>query len=371
MEAIYFQELCSYDKSKILNDINNDEKAFDKLQKYAIINNVDGRYQFKYVGVIIIDELIIYCYPKYITNTENIENDFKQAINVIKKYNNFHEEIDSATFDSLIEVEQQNAGIVYVKAQKNAIFQAISNGVLVLTGGPGTGKTTILKAVVSILEQRGLKVAICAPTGRAAKRLFEMTGKQATTIHRLLGVCHDGLGDRVDFVHDQSNLLKYDVVVVDEMSMVDCLLFSSLLKALKSDCRLILTGDCNQLPSVSAGNVLKNLVESRKIITVKLNKIFRQAAKSLIVKNAHAVVSGKLPVLNVKNSNFFFFSECVPIKIVDLVVELVTSKLVKRFAYTDFFDIQVICLFKKGVVGTINLNKMLQAFQNLFLYIYF
>lgn len=274
---------------------------------------------------------------------------------------NFRDEIDTKTFESLLDLEQQSSGIVYVKAQQIAIFQAISRGVLVLTGGPGTGKTTILKAVVSILEQRGLRVAICAPTGRAAKRLFELTGKQATTIHRLLGVCQDSLGERVDFVHSQANLLKHDVVVVDEMSMVDCLLFCSLLKALKSSCRLILTGDCNQLPSVSAGNVLKNLVESGKIATVKLTKIFRQAAKSLIVKNAHAVVNGKLPVLNVKDSNFFFLSESVPKKIASLVVNLATNRLVKSFSYTDFFDVQVICLFKKGVVGTVNLNKMLQA----------
>ena len=274
---------------------------------------------------------------------------------------NFKEAIDSSTFENLIKLEQKNSGIFYVDAQKFAIFQAISRGVLVLTGGPGTGKTTILKAVISILEQRGLQVAVCAPTGRAAKRLCELTGREAVTIHRLLGVCRDGLGDIVEFVHDQANVLKYDAVVVDEMSMVDCLLFCNLLKALKSSCRLILTGDCNQLPSVSAGNVLKNLVVSAKIVTVELKKIFRQAAKSLIIKNAHAIVLGELPLLDRNDSNFFFVSEGAPRKIADLVLNLVTNRLLNYFSYNAFFDIQVICLFKKGLVGTINLNRMLQS----------
>ncbi len=278
----------------------------------------------------------------------------------VQELSQLHEDILPQTFESLMELEQSQLGLEFSSLQKSAVLQAISNGIFVLTGGPGTGKTTILKVVVSILEQRGLNVAICAPTGRAAKRLFELTGKRATTIHRLLGF----LGEQGEFVHCEGNLLKFDVVVVDEMSMVDCLLFSGLLKATKSSCRFVLTGDCNQLPSVSAGNVLKNLLESKLVAKVELNEIFRQAAKSLIVQNAHAVVGGRLPVLDCKSSNFFFINEANPPKIAQLTVDLATKRLIKSFNYDVLNDVQVVCLCKKGVVGTINLNKMIQAIIN-------
>ena len=265
---------------------------------------------------------------------------------------------------NLINLKQKQLGFELVEKQKVAIEQAVSSGVFVLTGGPGTGKTTILKFVISILEQLGLKVAICAPTGRAVKRLSELTDRAATTIHRLLGVCVNSLGESGEFVHTQGNLLEHDVVVVDEMSMVDCLLFCGLLKALKPNCRLILTGDFNQLPSISAGNVFKNLIESEAVAKVELTEIFRQAAKSLIVKNAHAIVSGGLPDLQRTDGNFFFLHEKKPSDVAELVVELATVRLVKAYAYNPLVDLQVICLFKKGLTGTININKMLQSRLN-------
>lgn len=270
---------------------------------------------------------------------------------------------DDAVINTLIDLEEERMGIKFVPLQRRAISQAVSNGVFLLTGGPGTGKTTILNAVISIMEQKGLNVKVCAPTGRAAKRLTELTGKEALTIHRMLGVRSVGDGNRT-FVHNEHNKLNCDAVIVDEMSMVDCMLFYNLLKAINSECRLILTGDANQLPSVAAGNVLRELTVSDCIPSVVLKDIFRQSAKSLIVTNAHSIMKGELPEIGRTDSDFFFIAGQNPAYIQKTVTSLVSKRLPKAYHYSPRDDIQVICLQKKGALGTYNFNNLIQETVN-------
>ncbi len=275
--------------------------------------------------------------------------------------NQFKEEINNEDFKNLISIEEERLKIKFTKLQKKAIKTAIGSGVFVLTGGPGTGKTTILNAVVSILEQTGFNISICAPTGKAAKRLQEVTKKRATTIHRLLGVVKTADDER-EFVHCEKKPLKADVVVIDEMSMVDCILFESLLKALKNGCRLILAGDFNQLPCIAAGNILKNILDSKILPVVCLKEIFRQSKKSLIVMNAHNIINEKPLILNEKGKDFFFIEKKTPTEISKTVLNILGNKL-KNVAKNKE-DVQVICPCKKGIVGTIELNKKIQDVVN-------
>ena len=216
--------------------------------------------------------------------------------------NEFISKVDA---DREIDQFEEKNGIVYEELQREAIAASLTSGVVVLTGGPGTGKTTTVNTILALCEKQGNKVALCAPTGRAAKRMSELTGKDAKTIHRLLEVDYGGKG-QVKFVHNETNTLKYDLVIVDEMSMVDCQLFADLLKGLKPWCRLVLVGDSDQLPSVGAGNVLKDIISSGVCKTVALEKIFRQAAQSLIVVNAHTILEGRMPDLTKKDNDFFY-----------------------------------------------------------------
>lgn len=273
------------------------------------------------------------------------------------------EDFQPEVVDALIDLEEKRLGIRFVKMQKNAIREAIFNHIFVLSGGPGTGKTTILNAIISILEQRGLEVAICAPTGRAAKRLTKMTGKEALTIHRMLGVQKIGK-DKLEFVHNEKNLLKCDVVIIDEMSMVDSLLFCDIFKATRLDCKFILTGDYHQLPSVAAGNVLKSLISSERVPNVELKEIFRQSAQSLIVTNAHLIIHDELPDLSRKDSDFFFLERKTPQSVAKTIVDLLAFRLPRSYGYDPAQDIQVICPSKKGLVGTVNLNNEIQKVVN-------
>ena len=261
-----------------------------------------------------------------------------------------------------IEEMERAQGISYAPLQKKAIADAISRKVLVLTGGPGTGKTTTVNAILTLLERRGERVALAAPTGRAAKRLNELTGREAKTIHRLLEV-NQGAADTVRFVHHERNPLKCDAVVVDEMSMVDVLLFQSLLAALKPSCKLILVGDEDQLPSVGAGNVLGGMIASGVIPTVRLTEIFRQAAESLIVSNAHRIVEGHPPEKGTRDSDFFLL-ESDGQACADLVCDLVSRRLPQSYGYDPREDIQVLCPSKIGLLGAASLNPMLQACLN-------
>lgn len=260
------------------------------------------------------------------------------------------------------EIERDSA-LEYAEKQKQAIRQALSKGLLILTGGPGTGKTTTLNAIIQILERKGEKVLLAAPTGRAAKRMSELTGKEAKTIHRLLQVEWDE-NDRPVFAKNEKNLLDCDALVLDELSMVDVNLFDALLRALPLGCRLVLVGDCDQLPSVGAGNVLGDLIASGLLPVVQLDEIFRQSLQSLIVTNAHKIVAGQMPELNIR-SNDFFFLPCGNVQELSrLIVDLAAVRLPKSYGYSPLTDIQVLAPGRKGEVGTNELNKQLQAAIN-------
>lgn len=199
-------------------------------------------------------------------------------------------------YEALIDLEEQEKQIKYESLQRKAITTALSRGLMVLTGGPGTGKTTTLNAIISLYEKQGKKVLIAAPTGRAAKRISDLTGYEAKTIHRLLEVQFDS-NERLTFKHNEKDPLDCEVLVVDEMSMVDVLLFEHLLRALKLHCRIVLVGDSDQLPSVGAGNLLRDLIDGGCIPVIALQEIFRQAQQSCIVTNAHRIVRGEDPDL--------------------------------------------------------------------------
>ena len=272
-------------------------------------------------------------------------------------------------YDEVIDVAEQENDIVYEQKQRMAINAALSKGFMVLTGGPGTGKTTTLNAIISLFEQQGLKVLICAPTGRAAKRISDLTGYDAKTIHRLLGV-KAANDDYVRFEHDESELLDCDAVIVDEMSMVDTLLFEALLRALRVDCKLIMVGDSDQLPSVGAGNVLHDIIKSQKIPVIELTEIFRQAQSSSIVTNAHRIVKGEMPDLSrhaggsTGGGDFYFMQRLNFDDAMDLTVDLCINRLPKAYGMSPIEDIQVLSPTRKGPLGTIELNKRLQAELN-------
>lgn len=255
------------------------------------------------------------------------------------------------------------AGIRYERLQREAIRKALAQGVLILTGGPGTGKTTTLNAIIQVLERKGQRVLLAAPTGRAAKRMSEVTGREAKTIHRLLEVAWDA-DNRPTFARNEQNMLECDALIVDELSMVDSMLFSSLLRALPLGCRLVMVGDSDQLPSVGPGDVLHELIASNLLPTVQLQEVFRQSLKSLIVSNAHRIVRGEMPELNVRTQDFFFMEDHQRDHIRDTVVQLYTTRLPKRYGYSPLTDIQVLCPSRKGELGVNELNKRLQEAVN-------
>ena len=262
-----------------------------------------------------------------------------------------------------IERAEMKNGIFYAEKQKEAILTAAEKGLLILTGGPGTGKTTAVKGIIDVLENRGIDVLLCAPTGRAAKRMSEVTGREAKTIHRLLEVEWDS-NDKPVFRRDASDPLVAGAVIVDEMSMVDAELFSSLLDAIPMGCRVILVGDSDQLPSVGPGNVLNDLISSGILPVVCLTEIFRQARKSLIVMNAHRIIAGEKPDLHVNDSDFFFMKREDVAAAADTVVQLSAKRLPDAYGFSPFDDIQILCPSRKGDLGTVNLNRRLQAVLN-------
>lgn len=253
--------------------------------------------------------------------------------------------------------------IRYETLQKAAINGCMGNKVFILTGGPGTGKTTTLNGVIRLLKKQKKYISLTAPTGRAAKRMSEVTGENAYTVHRLLEVDFASK-DKLAFKKNEKNPLKADVVIVDEMSMVDVLLFEALLKALKPSASLIMVGDSHQLPSVGAGNVLRDLISCGEIPKVELTEIFRQAAESLIVTNAHRIVKGEQPDLGDKKSDFFFMECPVETEIPKLIIELTKKRLPKAYGYSPLEDIQILTPTRIGCVGTKELNRDLQLALN-------
>ena len=257
--------------------------------------------------------------------------------------------------------EKQN--IKFEEKQRLAIMTAVKKGLLVLTGGPGTGKTTTLNGILALYEKRKLKVLLAAPTGRAAKRMSEVTHREAKTLHRLLEVVW-GENDRQHFTRNMENPLECDAVIIDELSMVDVHLFWGLLDALPLGCRLIMVGDSDQLPAVGAGNVLHDIIDSGLLPVVSLTRVFRQAMESLIVTNAHRIVSGEYPVLDNKDGDFFFLSRENLLSASSTVVDLYINRLPKAYGYNSLTDIQIICPSRKGELGTVALNRALQQLLN-------
>jgi len=267
--------------------------------------------------------------------------------------------------DNMIHKTEADTGITLSEQQVEAVKSSLTSGVSVITGGPGTGKTTIINTIINIFEYSGFKVAIAAPTGRAAKRIQETSGHYASTIHRLLEYYYSEGEDLMRFGKTEEDPLDYDVVIVDEASMIDLLLMQGLTDALKAGTRLIMVGDYDQLPSVGAGNVLRDIIESEFVHTVMLKEIFRQAGESMIVVNAHRINKGDYPSVNAKDKDFFFMERPSEKHMLDLIVELVTKRLPAY--YDDILpmrDIQVLTPVRKGALGSIALNAELQQALN-------
>ena len=267
------------------------------------------------------------------------------------------------SLDSDIDAIERKKKIRFEQKQREAIMTAVQKGLLVLTGGPGTGKTTTLNGILELYEKQKLRVLLAAPTGRAAKRMSEVTGREAKTLHRLLEVVF-GENDRQSFSRNAENPLEADAVIIDELSMVDVQLFWGLLDALPLGCRLVMVGDSDQLPPVGAGNVLHDIIETGLLPVVSLTEVFRQAMESLIVTNAHRIVKGEYPVLDEKEKDFFFLQRDNVISAASTVVDLYTKRLPKAYGYNPINDIQIICPSRKGETGTVNLNRALQQIIN-------
>ena len=254
-------------------------------------------------------------------------------------------------------------GITYAPLQRKAVELAAEHGVLILTGGPGTGKTTTVRGIVSLFERMGLAIVLAAPTGRAAQRLGELTGREAQTVHRLLGMSWNEATHEVTFTKGEKEPLEADAVIVDEMSMVDLPLFAALLRALRPGTRLVMVGDADQLPSVGAGNVFSDLIRSGKVETVFLREVFRQAERSAIRRTAHAVNAGEPPRLQNDQGDFYFLCRRDAQRAVSTVVELCQSRLPEKMGI-PVGDIQVLTPTRKGPAGTENLNRLLQEALN-------
>ncbi len=297
----------------------------------------------------------IYYKPYYIA-----ENSVARRIMEISRYE-FHElEVDADKEISLIESKE---GISFGAKQIQAIRESLNKGMFIITGGPGTGKTTTINAIITICENLGLQVSLAAPTGRAAKRMTETTGREAKTIHRLLEISFME-EDSTEFFKDEDSPIEADIIIIDEASMIDILLMNSLLKAISPGTRVILVGDIDQLPSVGPGNVLKDIIYSGIIKVCMLDEIFRQAEESMIIVNAHRVNKGEAPILNVKDKDFFFISTKNSSDIVTTIRELNKDRLPSFYGVDPIKDIQVLTPMKKGDVGIHSLNKHLQESLN-------
>jgi len=293
---------------------------------------------------------------KYHFSETSISNKIKTLINTPKLVR----KIDT---DKALEWVQKQLSITLAEKQIDAIKSAIENKVMVITGGPGTGKTTIINAVLKIFSGIGVQILLAAPTGRAAKRMSEVTGHEAKTIHRMLKYSIKGGG----FEKNDENPLDCDLLIIDEASMIDTILMHHLLKAIPKQATFILVGDVNQLPSVGAGSILNDIINSQAVPVVELSEIFRQAQESLIIVNAHKINNGIIPSYKTtsdKLEDFYFIEKEDPEEVLKLILELTTERIPKRFGFNPIDDIQVLTPMHKGVVGASNLNLTLQQILN-------
>lgn len=266
--------------------------------------------------------------------------------------------------DKEVKKSIENQSIKLSEIQIDAIKSCFEENISIITGGPGTGKTTIINTISKIFIENGYNISLCAPTGRAAKRIEETTRIEAKTIHRMLGYIPSSYDDIGHFEYNEDNPLDTDVIIIDEMSMADLVLFEKLLRGIKDNTKLIIVGDVDQLPSVGAGNVLKDLINSNKIKYTKLIDIFRQSENSNIIVNAHKINNGQEPILNEKNSDFFFLNTDAPSITRNVVVDLISRRLPKAYGYDYSKDIQILTQSRKGICGVFELNKLLQDILN-------
>ena len=302
------------------------------------------------------EEVVVYYKPLYVA-----ENNVSRKIMELSMA-----DVDKLNIDVEKEIEkiEEEDEISFAEKQKLAIKESVENGITVITGGPGTGKTTTINAIIRLFEKKNLSIALAAPTGRAAKRMSEATDREAKTIHRLLEYSFFDDDGMMGFGRNEDEPLDVDVVIIDEMSMVDIILMNNLLKAIVSGTRLILVGDVDQLPSVGPGNVLKDIIKSGIVKVVELDEIFRQARESMIIVNAHRINAGMYPYLNVKDKDFFFIVHNTQEEISNTIADLVKTRLPNFNGYDPIKDIQVLSPMKKGEVGTKFLNRKLQECLN-------
>lgn len=329
--------------------INVDEKLLDSIYTNLLISN-DIVIDYKN------EEKIIYL--SYLYDCENYIAS-KIAKMILNKEFKILEDIDKEV-DRYIE----NLDIKLSKTQIFAIKTSLCENVHIITGGPGTGKTTIINSIANVFLSLGYSILLAAPTGRAAKRIEQTTNIEAKTIHRLLGYIPNKYDEFGFFEYNEENPLDVDLVIVDEMSMVDVLLFEKLLKALKENTKLILVGDIDQLPSVGAGNVLRDLIDSNVVKYTKLKDIFRQSKNSNIILNAHKINRGEDPILNQKDSDFFFLKTSNSIITRNVIVDLISNRLPKAYGYDFYNDIQILTQTKKGICGIYEINRILQEVLN-------
>lgn len=298
----------------------------------------------------------VYLYSYY-----KFENGIADKIHKLLDY-----EVKDLDIDIEKEIEniEKKENIKLANKQKLAVKEALNSNFFVLTGGPGTGKTTTIKTIIDLFENNKKKVVLASPTGRAAKRMSETSGKEAKTIHRLLEVKYSKEREALEFMKNEEYPIKADVIIIDEASMIDIYIMYSLLNAIKLGTRVIFVGDSDQLPSVGAGNVLKDMIESNIINVVTLDEIFRQASESMIVVNAHRIKKGQPPYLNFKGKDFFFLKRDTNEEILSEIISLVETKLPKLFNLNNRRDIQILSCMRKSEVGVNNLNIELQKYIN-------
>ncbi len=327
-----------------------------EIEKEAIKSSIDY----------LLDTSDLACYKKdgtnYLMTTQTAEEEDIVARGVVRmsEANCYYGVSDIA---ALIGKVEGGLGIKFAPLQRDALFASLENGIMILTGGPGTGKTTVVKAMLSIFKSMGLKTVLAAPTGRAAKRMSEATGEEAKTVHRMLEMERNSDGN-IKFCRNERNPLSESVIIVDEASMLDLSLTSAMFRAMRRGARLVLIGDSDQLPSVGAGNVLSDLIASDRIKTIRLTEIFRQSKESLIVTNAHRINEGITPVLNITDNDFFFVRREREGDIPETISSLINERLPKTYGREIKDKIQVITPSKKGVGGVDRINSVLQLKLN-------